>query len=631
MYQPQYGYNPNPAAGAGAGNSAFNGAPPPQNPQNSQVPQVPQVPQQASHLQPSPSRGPSPSQQQQRQQQQRQQQQQHHQQMINSNSQPATATATEQFHMGSQAGGSHFPAAAAPSPGMMGTGAGPAGMMQNAAMPHTTAATNGQMSFQAPYTSAPYVAAVPSPAAPQPQLPANYMMSASMPHYPMNAAMSQQQPMMQRIHPSQQNAANMSASTPQRSFNPASQGTPNNAMPSQQPGTYSTAQGQGGSANQTPTTTQPQSGSAVVTPQTPTFPSTGGQGQANGTPMHSAPQSPTTRSREQERFAVLLEINHELLYELACLHISRQEIKREKEAAGESGEQQQNGGMSLHEEEKLTEQDYQQCMVRVRTNMGFMAPLSQPGKQPNMHPYPAYLTPPPLHLNLRVRVAQNTSAEDSASDAPPDPNTDRAERHKIMTDLYKKLQSLYPALDYKNEPIWRSAPNASAGSSGLPGSGPMPGGTPDQMSQQAGQQQQSQQSQQQQGQQQNPQQQHGQQQQQPGQQLSHQQMMMLKQQQYREQMHQKQLQIQQQIQQQQNGQLGGGGVRSNHGSPAPSGQMLQQGMKTPQMTPQMSNAVPPGMVTQHQQQQQQPQSQQQPQQQQNQRYAQSQSNASGPP
>lgn len=216
------------------------------------------------------------------------------------------------------------------------------------------------MAFQAPYTSAPYVAAVPSPATPQPQLPANYMMSASMPHYPMNAAMSQQQPMMQRIHPSQQNAANMSASTPQRSFNPASQGTPNNAMPSQQPGTYSTAQGQGGSANQTPTTTQPQSGSAVGTPQTPTFPSTGGQGQVNGTPIHSAPQSPATRSRETERFAVLLEINHELLYELACLHISRQEIKREKESAGESGEQQQNGGMSLSEEEKLTEQDYQQ-------------------------------------------------------------------------------------------------------------------------------------------------------------------------------------------------------------------------------------------------------------------------------
>ncbi|KAK3950130.1 hypothetical protein QBC32DRAFT_21802 [Pseudoneurospora amorphoporcata] len=485
------------------------------------------------------------------------------------------------------------------------------------------------MAFQTPYTSAPYVAAVPSPAAPQPQLPANYMMSASMPHYPMNAAMSQQQSMMQRVHPSQQNAANMSASTPQRSFNPAPQGTPNNTMPSQQPGTYSSAEG-GGSANQTPTATQPQSGSAVGTPQTPTFPSTGGQGQVNGTPIHSAPQSPATRSRETERFAVLLEINHELLYELACLHISRLEIKREKEAAGESGEQQQNGCMSLSEEEKLTEQDYQQCLVRVRTNMGFMAPLSQPGKQPNVHPYPAYLTPPPLHLNLRIRVAQNTSAEDSAGDAPPDPNTDRAERHKIMTDLYKKLQSLYPALDYKNEPIWRLGANASSGSSGAPGSGPMPGGTSDQMSQQAGQQQAGQQQQQQ-------------SQQQQGQQLNHQQMMILKQQQhYREQMHQKQLQIQQQIQQQQqqqqqNGQLaGGGGVGPNHGSPAPGRQMLSQPMKTSQMTPQMSNAVPPGTVTQHPQQMlgtaiQHWQEQQQPQGQQTQQDTQLQANTSGPP
>ncbi|KAK3400409.1 hypothetical protein B0T20DRAFT_183728 [Sordaria brevicollis] len=481
------------------------------------------------------------------------------------------------------------------------------------------------------------------------------MMSASMPHYPMNAAMSQQQPMMQRIHPSQQNAVNMSGSTPQRSFNPASQGTPNNAMPSQQPGTHPTAQGQGGSTNQTPTSAHPQSGSAVGTPQTPTFPSTGGQGQANGTPIHSAPQSPASRSRETERFAVLLDLNHELLYELACLHISRQEIKRERESAGESGEQQQNGGMSLSEEEKLTEQDYQQCLVRAKTNMAFMGSLSQLGKQPQVHPYPAYMTPPPLHLNLRIRVAQNT--EDSAGDAPPDPNTDRAERHKIMTDLYKKLQLLYPGLDYKNEPLWRSGPNPSTGLTGLPGPGSMPGGAPDQTSQPPQQQQQQQQQQQpqsqqqgqqQQGQQQTPQQQPGQQQQQqqpgqPGQQLSHQQMLMMKQQQYREQMQQKQLQIQQQIQQQQqqqqaqqNGQLVGGGVGSNHGSPAPpTGQLLQQGMKTPQMTPQMSNAVPPGMVTQLQQQpqggQQHPQQQQQQQQQQSQQDTQPQANASGPP
>ena len=172
MYQSQYGYNPNSAAGAGAGNSAFNGAPPPPNPQSSQVPQVPQVPQQVPRLQPSPSRGPSPSQQQQQQQrhpqmmynsqQQQQSGQQHHpgqqqtqqQQQQQQQQQPQQ----QQFHMGSQAGGSHFPAAAAPSPGMMGTGAGPAGMMQNAAMPHT----NGQSKLY-PFPRAPCLSFHPPP------------------------------------------------------------------------------------------------------------------------------------------------------------------------------------------------------------------------------------------------------------------------------------------------------------------------------------------------------------------------------------------------------------------------------------------------------------------------------------
>jgi hypothetical protein len=87
MYSAPYGY-PNPAGGP-----AFNGAPPQQNP----------------HLQPGPS------------------QSQPQQMMFN----------PQQFPMGAQGG--HFQAG--PNPAMMG-GAGPAGMMQNTAMPHMAA--NGQ-------------------------------------------------------------------------------------------------------------------------------------------------------------------------------------------------------------------------------------------------------------------------------------------------------------------------------------------------------------------------------------------------------------------------------------------------------------------------------------------------------
>ena len=87
MYSAPYGY-PNPAGGP-----VFNGAPPQQN----------------HHMQP----GPSPNQPQ--------------QMMFN----------PQQFPIGAQ--GAHFPTG--PNPAMMG-GVGPAGMMQNAAMPHMAA--NGQ-------------------------------------------------------------------------------------------------------------------------------------------------------------------------------------------------------------------------------------------------------------------------------------------------------------------------------------------------------------------------------------------------------------------------------------------------------------------------------------------------------
>lgn len=199
---------------------------------------------------------------------------------------------------------------------------------------------------------------MPSSAAPQVQLPGNYMMAAgsmpgSMAPYQMNAGMPPQQPMMQRMHP-QQNPAGMNVSTPQRPFNPA-QGTPNNALPPQ-PGQFSTPQPHSTPQTQTPTNPQ-QPPSAAATPQTPTFPTTGQHSQANGTSSVSTPQSPATESREKERFALLLDINQELLYELVSLTNSKAELKKEQ-APTESGEQKSEAEVA--EEERLNTLDYGQ-------------------------------------------------------------------------------------------------------------------------------------------------------------------------------------------------------------------------------------------------------------------------------
>lgn len=210
------------------------------------------------------------------------------------------------------------------------------------------------MSFQVPFTTSPYVAAVPSSTAPQPQLPANFMMAGQMGPYQMNPGLPSQQPMMQRMMPPQQNPVGMSVSTPQRQFS-QSQGTPTSTMPPQQP-QFSTPQTQGTPQNQTPTTTQPPAGS-LATPQTPTFPADQGQPQVNGTTSGSTPQSPATDSRDKERMAVLLEINQELLYESIQLVNSRNELKKEQAAAQASGIK---NDVDYAEEEKLANLDYNQ-------------------------------------------------------------------------------------------------------------------------------------------------------------------------------------------------------------------------------------------------------------------------------
>ncbi|KAK4033762.1 hypothetical protein C8A01DRAFT_49708 [Parachaetomium inaequale] len=413
MYSAPYGY-PNAAAGP-----IFNGAPP----------------QQGAHLQP----GPSPNQPQQ-------------QMMYNS----------QQFPMPGQPGA--FPAG--PNPALMGGGAGPAGMMQNAGMPHMAA--NGQMSFQAPFTTSPYAAGIPSSAAPQPQLPANFMMAGQMNPYQMNPGLPSQQPMMQRMLPAQQNPAGLSVSTPQRQFS-HSQGTPTSSMPPQQP-QFSTPQTQGTPQSQTPTTQHPPA--SIATPQTPTFPTDQGQPQANGTSTGSTPQSPATESRDKERMAVMLEINQELLYESIQLVNSRNELKKEQAAADAGGVK--NGDVDYAEEEKLANLDYNQCMRRLQANLTYMFALADRKGKAQVPPSPAYLTPPPLNMQLKLKLPPSTP--DDPVERPADPVADRNERYQLLKSLYRKLQSLYPGVDPKKEPPAQQQPAGGGGARQLPPGGGGGGG-----------------------------------------------------------------------------------------------------------------------------------------------------------
>ncbi|KAK7403665.1 hypothetical protein QQX98_010547 [Neonectria punicea] len=343
---------------------------------------------------------------------------------------------------------------------------GPAGIMPNAAMPHMAA--NGHMAgYQPQFPGTPY-GQVPSSVGPQGFAP-NYMMAGGMQGFPLNqAGMPQQPQMMHRMpqQPQQQQqppnpAAMGQVGTPQRPPS-AAQGTPNNAPPSQ-PGQFSTPQPP--SQGQTPTNQQ-QPSVGVSTPQTPTFsvnqgPTVNG-GSAGGTPL-----SPGTESRDKERFALLLDINHELLYESIQIQATQQELKKEHAAEGNGNG---NGGeKKLTEEETLFQQDYLQCMRRLQANLSYMAALADRKPEVKAPPCPAYLSAPPLNLSLKLRPL---AATPDGSENNIDPVADRDERDRSIKDLYTRLQAVFPGFDPKKEPLYRMPPQ-TGGPQGQKPSGAM--------------------------------------------------------------------------------------------------------------------------------------------------------------
>ncbi|KAK1447683.1 hypothetical protein CMEL01_09522 [Colletotrichum melonis] len=463
-----------------------------------------------------------------------------------------------------------------PNPAMM-SGAGPAGMMQNAGMPHMAA--NGQMGFQNPYQGNPYGGNMPAPGGQHPNF-------GGMQGFPMNAAgmtpQQQQQMMMQQrmqaqqAHQQQQqqhqqgqgqgNHGNQGGmqlgSTPQRPMSAAQggQGSPNNAMQQQQQQQHQQHQPQHpqnpqqqhqqnqqhhqqqqGQQQQPPQsqnqqqqhqqqqaqhqqqqqqhqqqqqqqqqqhqqqqaqqqqhqqnqpqqqqhaqqqqqqhhpTSQPQSHgqtpaasahqhsasiASVTTPQTPTFPQHNQNATANGTSSVSTPLSPGSESREQERFSLLLEINQELLFESMQLQHTLSELKKETPGEGDQARK-------PTQEEGSVQQDYSHCMRRLQANLAYLAALADRKGNVQVPPSPAYLSSPPLNMALKIR---NSTPPGDIPENNPDPMTDREERSKYLSELYRKLQALFPNADPKKEPPFQAA-GRPQGQPGQQGQGQRP-------------------------------------------------------------------------------------------------------------------------------------------------------------
>ncbi|UKZ73704.1 hypothetical protein TrVFT333_001354 [Trichoderma virens FT-333] len=294
------------------------------------------------------------------------------------------------------------------------------------------------VAYQQQFPGASYGQVLPTGVGPQGFVPNNYMMGPGMPGFPMGQpGMPQQQQMMQRMQQQQQQQPQQQ--TPEHSPRNADE---HHASPA--------ASVLDSPAHVSGTDTHEPTTNGIGHPQTPTFSSNPAGGMA-GPSTGTVPMSPTTEALEKERFALLLDINHELLYESIQIQTTLQELKKEFTAV--------NGNIpdrKPSEEENHFQQDYLHCMRRLQANLSYMAALADRKPEVKGPPCPAYLSAPPLNLTLRPRGVP-IGAENSTT--PPDPVVDREERNKSIMDLYRRLQAVFPTFDPKKEPAFRTAPS----------------------------------------------------------------------------------------------------------------------------------------------------------------------------
>ena len=112
------------------------------------------------------------------------------------------------------------------------------------------------------------------------------------------------------------------------------------------------------------------------------------------------PQSPGMQSREQQRIALLLSINIELLAEVNRL----QQLGQGGAINPQQAQQLKNAGQN----DKMASEDYIQCLRRVQANLAYMMPKAQQGQhnESKVPPGPAHMTAPSHLPELKEKYDQ---------------------------------------------------------------------------------------------------------------------------------------------------------------------------------------------------------------------------------
>ncbi|PQE31370.1 glutamine repeat -1 protein [Rutstroemia sp. NJR-2017a WRK4] len=346
------------------------------------------------------------------------------------------------------------PYGASPGPGMGGNAGGMA-MMPNTGMAHMPG--GNVPSYQTPYTSSPYGSNLPtSSSVSHPQ---NFMPTTSNApsQYGMNPSsmLPQQHQMQQRMQPPPSSTPMPTSATsrvsPYGNF-------PQNSPPTASPAQFAMPQNpnhQLQQQQQTPNSNPQSQGGMSLTPQTPNFPP-GAQNPENaGVPL-ATPLSPGSEHREKERVSVLLEINREMLFEV--VRIQGLQAKAKSNPPQDPAER-----AKLEQDMKAATKEYVECMRRLQYNLAYLAAIADRSHKPasQVPSHPAVMSAPfiaPAPKSIKSSEPASTNGDGSPAPASEETQEDRA---RIISDLYKRLQDLFPGVDPKRD-VAPQQPNAAA-------------------------------------------------------------------------------------------------------------------------------------------------------------------------
>lgn len=92
-------------------------------------------------------------------------------------------------------------------------------------------------------------------------------------------------------------------------------------------------------------------------------------------------------------------------------------------------------------------------MRRLQGNLSYLAALADRKGNVQVPAHPSYIAPPPWNMALKLR---RSNAAPPPGDAKLNPTADREERVKYISELYSRLQALFPGVDPKTEPPFQA-------------------------------------------------------------------------------------------------------------------------------------------------------------------------------